>query len=399
VPVLKPFKAYKATPNFISEVTVSSADFNSDQELMEELRQNPSCYLHMSKNHLLNSQIVPSSAEFFQNAKVFFDYMVDSEVIKNFKDDIFYVYRQTVHGISHTGIIGLCDMVDYGNDRIKKHEHTRPSTEKFLADYIEATQVVGEPILLSHHHKQSLEDLLRWIIQGEPDTEFRKNDRRHQIWVIDDPEMIHVIQDEMRSLDEFYIMDGHHRIASISNLYEEHKTDAYRYCISFVLDCNQLTINPFHRLVKEDSISFDEVITQLEQWFELEEIPDYAIRPEHKGEFVFKSAEGSYLLRYKGDSTDLDVRLLEETVLKSVFHIEDSRLDERITFLASEDELSEGVMKSNTPGHFLFLLHPCTFEEIAQISDNHQVMPPKSTYVEPKSESGLFIQPYANRFE
>lgn len=397
MPVLKPFQAFLAKPGFTHLVAANSSDYKSERALVADLRNNPNSYLRMSKNHLLKDGGSQISAEFFKNAKVCFDYLIDTEVVDRFKDDIFFVYRQTALGVSHTGIIGLCDILDYNEDRIKKHEHTRPTTENFLANYIDATQVIGEPVLLSHHHKQSLEDFLRWIIQGEPTIDYTKNEKRHQIWAITDQEQIDVIQKEVGALDELYIMDGHHRIASVSKLYQKYNHDNYRYCVSFLIDSNQLSVNPFHRLVQVDSKSFDELILELETAFVVEEIPDYAIRPEHKGEFVLRCSEGSFRLIHKHSSPLLDVQLLESTVLSRLFKIEDSRLDDRISFIASEEELSEAVIQSSLPGNYLFILYPCTFEEIAQISDRNEFMPPKSTFVEPKCDSGMFIQPYGNR--
>ncbi len=394
MPTLIPFKALQVKPEFISKVAASSSDFNSEQELIEELIGNPNNYLHMSKSHLIDTDLTSASEEFFQNAKVRFDYLLDSEIITELNKEIFYVYRQTEHGVSHTGIIGLCDIVDYQSDKIKKHEHTRPSTEKFLANYIESTEVIGEPVLLSHHHKQSLEDLLRLIIQTDPMVDYEKLERRHQIWQIEDPDVISVIENEVSSLDELYIMDGHHRVASVSNLYKEYGTEEYRYCVSFLLDSNQLTISPFHRLVEGESISFETLVSKLEPSFAIEEIPDYAIRPEHKGEFVLRCSEGSFRLIHKQSSPQLDVQLLEETVLKQIFGVTDSRLDDRIRFIAADEDLTGALLEASMPGKYLFLLYPCTFEEIAEISDNNQFMPPKSTFVEPKCDSGMFIQRY-----
>ncbi|MFT5513038.1 MAG: hypothetical protein ACI8SE_001438, partial [Bacteroidia bacterium] len=194
----------------------------------------------------------------------------------------------------------------------------------------------------------------------------------------------------------FYIMDGHHRAASISNLYSEYGTEEKRYCMTYLLDCNQLKINPFHRIVESDAISEFAVLEKLSEEFWVEEIPDYAVRPEQSGEFILKCSEGSYRLRLKSMVELLDVQELEGKVLASVFGITDSRSDDRISFISTEDELTEAVVRAQSPHVFLFMLHPCTFEEIALVSDNNEVMPPKSTFVEPKCDAGLFMQPYGS---
>lgn len=394
MPILKPFKGIQAKPEFIKDVTANSANFNSEEEMAKELFANDLSYLHVTKNHLMSTKIPRNSEVVYDNAKDYFSYLFENQKVDQFKDEIFFVYRQTHDDVSHTGIIGLCDIVDYQNDRIRKHEHTRPATEQFIANLLEDTNIIGEPLLLSHHHKQSLEDLLRWVIQGEPDIEFEKKQKRHQIWVVQDLDVLHAIQNEVRNIDAFYIMDGHHRAATVSNLYDEHQVDSSRYCMSFLLDCNQLKINPFHRLVEVSSITFDEVMEQLSKEFWIDEAPDYAIRPEQKGEFILKCQEGSFRLTLKSVVELLDVQELEQKVLSKIFAIKDSRQDDRISFISTEDQITEAVVKSQLPNTYLFLLHPCTFDDIALISDNNEIMPPKSTFVEPKCDAGLFMQRY-----
>jgi uncharacterized protein (DUF1015 family) len=392
VPILKPFRAIQAKPEFIKDVTANSSNFNSEEEMAKEMFRNDLSFLHMTKNHLISSKITRSSDDVFENAKAYISYLIDNQKVDQFEDNIFFVYRQTHNEVSHTGIIGLCDIVDYQNDRIRKHEHTRPANENFVANLLEETNIVGEPLLMSHYHKQSLEDLLKWIIQGESDIAFESKGKTHQIWVVQDADIIDAIQNEVREIDAFYIMDGHHRAASVSNLYSELNSDAHRFCMTYLLDCNQLKINSFHRLIKSDTYDFETIIHRLSEDFWVEEIPDYAVRPEQKGEFIFKGNEGSYRLRLKMAKDLLDVQELEKKVLSNVFDITDSRLDDRISFISTEDELTEAVIQTQMPNNYLLLLHPCTFEDVALVSDNNEFMPPKSTYVEPKCDGGLFMQ-------
>jgi uncharacterized protein (DUF1015 family) len=394
VPILKPFKAIQAKPEFIRDITANSSNYNSEEDMARELFANDLSFLHVTKNHLISAEIARNSDDVYENAKDYFSYLFDNQKVDQFKDDIFFVYRQTHDDVSHTGIIGLCDIVDYQNDRIRRHEHTRPSTETFIENLLEDTNIIGEPLLLSHHHKQSLEDLLRWVIQGESDIEFEKKGKTHQIWVVQDSDIIHSIQNEVRDLDAFYIMDGHHRAASVSNLYQENESDTSRYCMTFLLDRNQLKISPFHRLVQSDSVPYEDLIAGLQTDFWIDEVPDYALRPEQKGEFILKSSHGSYRLKLKMPVELLDVQELEKKVLSKVFQIQDSRLDDRLSFISTEEQLTAAVVTAQKDFNYLFLLHPCTFEDIALISDNNEIMPPKSTFVEPKCDSGLFMQRY-----
>jgi len=223
VPILKPFNAIQAKPEYIQQVTSNSANYSSEEELAKEMFANDLSFLHVTKNHMISSDISRESDVVYDNAKAYFDHLFDNELVDRFKDEIFFVYRQTHNDISHTGIIGLCDILDYQNGKILKHEHTRPATERFIENLVEETNIIGEPLLLSHHHKQSLEDLLRWVIQGESDVTFTKNGKTHQIWVVQDNDIIESIQNEVAEIGSFYIMDGHHRAASVSNLYLENE--------------------------------------------------------------------------------------------------------------------------------------------------------------------------------
>lgn len=396
MPILKPFRAIQAKPEFIKSVTSNSTNFNSEEEMAKELFANDLTYLHVTKNHLMSIKIARNSDVVYENAKDYFTYLFKSQKVDQFKDEIFFVYRQTHDDVSHTGIIGLCDIVDYQNGRIRKHEHTRPATEQFIANLLEDTNIIGEPLLLSHHHKQSIEDLLRWVIKGESDIEFEKKGKTHQIWVVQDQELKQAIQSEVRNIDAFYIMDGHHRAASVSNLYDENQVDSSRYCMTYLLDCNQLKINPFHRLVEVADIDFKQMMSKLEQEFWIDEVPDYALRPEQRGEYILKCQEGSFRLVLKTTVELLDVQEFEKKVLATIFNITDSRLDDRVSFLSTEDQITEAVIKSQSPNTYLFLLQPCTFEDVALISDNNEIMPPKSTFVEPKCDAGLFMQRYAD---
>jgi uncharacterized protein (DUF1015 family) len=394
VPILKPFNAIQAKPEYIQQVTSNSANYSSEEELAKEMFANDLSFLHVAKNHMISSNTSRESAAVYDNAKSYFDYLFDNQIVDRFKDEIFFVYRQTYNDISHTGIIGLCDILDYQNEKILKHEHTRPATERFIENLVEETNIIGEPLLLSHHHKQSLEDLLRWVIQGESDVTFTKKGKTHQIWVVQDNDVIESIQNEVAEIGSFYIMDGHHRAASVSNLYLENEDNDKRYCMTYLLDCNQLKINPFHRIVRSSDLSVEAVFNALNESFWVDEMPDYAVRPEESGEFVLKCTAGTFRLKLKNVVELLDVQEFEKKVLSVIFGIKDSRLDDRIEFISTDEALTEAVVQAQSPDTYLFLLHPCNFEDVALISDNGEYMPPKSTFVQPKCDAGLFMQRY-----
>ncbi len=380
----------------IQSVASKSTDFGTDAELIEELRENQYSYLHVTKGHMILDEKFDNPTDFLPQSRAFLKGMIDEGVLVVDKTQGFYIYRQTINGTSHTGVIGLVDIEDYQSEHIKRHEYTRHDREEFISELIDTTAVLGEPLLLSHHHKQSLEDLLRLIIQDNPSTEFEKGGRFHQIWRVIDVDVISMIQREMSEIQDFYIMDGHHRISSVSELYERKANENYRYALSFVLDANQLSIAPFHRYICDSDLTHKELLRRLEAEFEISQSENYILHPAEQRTFILKCSEGTYVLKSRRSWGGLDVDLFEQKILNQIFDIHDTRSDRRLQFLAGDDHLNDALSSLDSANNFLFLLHPCVFREIAMTSDARQVLPPKSTYVEPKCRAGLFIQPYGD---
>lgn len=379
------------------KVASISSDFGSDEDVVGELVSNPHSYLHVTKLPLIHPSRWEHPRAFIPHARAFIEKMLEEGALVQDDAESFYVYRQTINGESHTGLIGLCDMVDYRENHIKRHEFTRHERESFISDLIEQTSVIGEPLLLSHHHRQSLEDLLRSIILTSADLEFEVGGRFHQIWQVSDSERLQHIQHEMREIQDMYIMDGHHRIASVNKLYESRKLESYRYALSFVLDANQLSIAPFHRLIKMIPMDHSKLLNDLSEEFDIQATGAYVIHPAHQRSFILKTALGTYELNARKSWGGLDVDLFEEKIVQRIFGISDSRTDQRIEFLAGDEPINDALEMLAGNDCFLFLLHPCTFREIAMTSDAHKVLPPKSTFVEPKCSAGLFVQSYGSK--
>ncbi|MCB9261932.1 MAG: DUF1015 domain-containing protein [Flavobacteriales bacterium] len=384
-----------AHTEFIPQVAVRSSDFSNNEELLVEMRNNPHSYLHLTKNDLLSDEYAHFSQEFFKNSKAYISHLIENEIISRFEQDIFFVYRQTSNGTSHTGIIGLVDILDYQKNKIKKHEHTRHVTEGFVMELLNHTKIIGDPLLLSHHHKQSLEDLLRWVISHPADIDYEKREKRHQIWYIESENLVETFRNEVETIQDFYIMDGHHRAAGVNNLYNQSESKKDRYCLAYLIDCNQLSISPFHRLVKQNKIMLPDLLEALSENFLVTEQPEYVFRPDGRGQMVLKTAEKTYMLTALNTLPNLDVQVIENDILNDIFGITNSRTDDRVDFIKDDEvSLNNALGCTKVDGNFLFLLHPCTFEEIADISDKNEIMPPKSTYVEPKCPAGLFLQKY-----
>jgi uncharacterized protein (DUF1015 family) len=394
LPRLSPFSAFRPEPSLANSVSASATDFASEAEMILDLKANPDSYLYVTKSHLILADVTNDPKSMFPFAANFINRLKEEGKLVQDQNDSYYIYRQTLNGESHTGIVGLCDMIDYQEDRIKKHELTKPEREYFISNLIKTTNTIGEPLLMSHTHKQSLEDLLRIMIIPDPDLSFDSHNCHHQIWAINEPENLEKIAFEMESISDYYIMDGHHRAASANNIYQSDPSEKNRYVLSLVLDANQLKIKPFHRFIEGCSLPHEQLMEKLALNFEITETKDYVLHPEQQGDFVLKCCRGDFYLTTKKEMKGLDVSILENLVIKPIFQIQDSRSDERIQFISDNEELQLALTKLESPDNFLFLLHPCRFEDISHASDNKLVMPAKSTYVEPKCRSGLFLQEY-----
>ncbi|MBI1306079.1 MAG: DUF1015 family protein [Bacteroidetes bacterium] len=392
-----PFRACIPDKYWVEAVTSHSSDFHSDEEIIQEMQSNPRTYMRVTKMPLLFPGKYQERTEFLPDSREFVRDLIDTGVLVPDLSESFYICRQTIDGVPHTGVIGLCDIEDYQNDHIRRHEFTRHDREEFISSLIRETGVIGEPVLLSHHHRQSLEDLIFFLTGAEPDLSFSKGTNQYEVWKISDPNHLQNLQHEFREISDFYIMDGHHRIASVANLYEQNSVLQNRYALSFVLDANQLNIGPFHRYLHSTGIQAKDILNKLEEDFSVQKVEDYVFHPSQHRSMILKCVEGTFVVKPLTSWGGLDVDLLEQKILLKLFGVNDSRSDERLDFIEGDSQLRDVWPQLKSDGNFLFLMFPCTFSEIAMTSDAHKVMPPKSTFVEPKCRAGLFVQPFGDK--
>ncbi|MCB0735303.1 MAG: DUF1015 domain-containing protein [Flavobacteriales bacterium] len=394
MPDFLPFKAFMPDSEHVTDVALSSSDFENERALVSDLQSNPNNFLHVTKLPLKFPNRWEQPLGFMPEARNFVDDLIKRRILNQPDREAYYVYRQVIDGTAHTGLVGLCDMEDYDQNRIKRHEHTRHEREAFISELISRTGIIGEPVLLAHHHRQTLQDLLQMITSESPEMHFELGGREHSVWVINDSDTCASIRQEMQNAGDFYIMDGHHRIASISNLYQSNRDQNSRFALSYVLDANQLAISPFHRFIRNVGKDLNEVRTLLEPEFEFKEVGNYVMHPEHQRSFVMKCTSGTFMLTARNSWGGLDVDLFDQKIAGPVFDVHDSRSDTRIDFYAGDAPVREVMSTLEHADDVLFLLHPCTFREIAMTSDASRVLPPKSTFVEPKCRPGLFVQPF-----
>lgn len=389
-----PFKGLIPAPERISDVAIRSTDFSTENEILKELEQNELAFLHVTQSNLMYPDRVIEDEDYFKHSV---DYvrslMTEGHLIQD-QENCYYLYRQSSYSGTFVGIIGLSDIADYQKDKIKRHENTRVSREKWVARLVKETKVVGEPVLLVHADHPDIQDAIGNTIVKEPDIKFvARNNSIHEIWRFSG-EVAEHIREVFEQISAVYIMDGHHRSASFARLYQETNDEKYRYFLGMMLSSFNIKIWPFHRLIKLSDRSVEEFMEQVQAIFTVEKSENnLPVIPEHKGTFGLYARGSWYHMHSNGSREELDVTILEKNLLGPVLNITDTRSDDRLEYLRGNHTIE--WLQNHTDkdqSQVLITLYPCGFDDIQRISDNNEIMPPKSTYIEPKGRSGMIIQ-------
>lgn len=393
MPVFKPFKALRPHPDYIDQVSARSSDFENQKLLVDALRGNPNTFHHVTKNHLNYSGAFQEPEKFLPfAAKFIVDQKARGVLIKD-NENSYYIYHQfRKDGRTFKGIIGLTSVKDYQYDRIKKHEEIRPSRLGFMVELCKTTKVLGEPTLLTYKATRPLN-----LEQGEMVYDFTSVDgKRHVISKLSEPNAINEIETHLAQIESFYIADGHHRSAAIAEFHSKYPQLDNEYCLSLLMEESELLISSFHRLIRPVvPMSTAFVIEQLQRDFEIIPLTEHYYVPKEKAEFGMFDGKEWFKLKLKHAEHMMDVELLEKYIIRAIFNIQDSRTDGQISFLPNSDGVKklEELVRSKA-FEIAFTLKACEFSEIREISDRHEVLPPKSTFIEPKLRAGMIIQEF-----
>jgi len=400
--IIKPFKAVRPAADKVALVTCRNYDDYSPAELAAWLDFNPYSFLHVIHPAYIHSQKTTFDKRFKGVAHKYQDYKNEKIFIKE-STDSFYIYNIQTKWQSFTGIIAGTAISDYQNNVIKKHEDTLQYRVDLFKDYLHQTQFNTEPVLMTFSGDESIEKFFEKRKQNTPLYRFSTtNKEKHTLWQIDSQDDMNWIIEYFDKQTALYIADGHHRSASAELLYREYQhlnNDNLNYFMSFLIPENQIKIYEYNRMVHDlnglNSTSFLKILSEN---FEINAKDNELWKPKRKGEFGMYLKGNFYELRFKNENIfhdllkNLDAQILYDYVLNSILDIEDLRNDERITYISGKE--STLVMKNQIDdGQYQvgFMLFPSCIEEIKKIADNQLIMPPKSTYIEPKFRSGLLV--------
>ncbi|MDA0973064.1 MAG: DUF1015 domain-containing protein [Bacteroidetes bacterium] len=400
MPIVRPFRAIRPTPDKVHLVVSRSYIDYEEDDLRHKLASNPYSFIHIINPDVESEdRAVAGSTDFFH--KVREKYLEFYHKGFFIQDDTpgFYVYTQSHAEASFTGIIATTASKDYADGLVKKHEQTLTKREKMFETYLDITGINAEPVLLSYADDAAIDALVDEAKKERPIYDFSTADEhRHTVWYIGDETKITALKEAFDKVGAFYIADGHHRTASSARLTYDRNGGHYGseaphdFFMSYLLPASQMRIHPFHRLIRTQSpLDGEKVLEALKKDFDFTG-PLADPRPKAKGEMSIYMDHIWHGLKAKEHEGILDSLFCSEKILAPIFGIEDLTLDKRISFISGEKGIGS-IMHAVDSGRYQLgiALFPATMERVFSISDRGETMPPKSTWVEPKLRSALTI--------
>lgn len=403
---ITPFKAIRPVRDKVHLVATRPIYSYKKNVLKSKLEDNPFTFLHIINPEFGGERTTePNTPERFQLVSDRYnDFMKDEILIQEASPRI-YIYRQTKNGHAFTGVIAGASNEEYNNDLIKKHEATLTVREEMFTNYLDIVGFNAEPVLLSYPHNPTLEEKLVELTSVRPEYEFTTTDRvKHELWVLSEEETF-IVQNLFEAIPALYIADGHHRSASSVRLHSKRINEGRdqfnneKSFLAYMIDEERLKIVEFNRIVKSlNGMSEQDFITALQTNFHVEK-RSKACTPTTEHEITI-SVHGNWysltcndtIIDHEHPVKSLDAQILTDFVLEPILGIKDLKTDTNIEFISGVIPM-EKVMKSMTKNKYevAFFLFPVTMAQVKKVADNQMIMPPKSTWVEPKLRSGLTI--------
>ena len=406
---VRPFKAFRPRPEFAGDVAARPYDVLSSEEARLEVQRNPLSFLHVGKPEIdLDPAIDHYDPRVYAKGKENLQKLIDGKVLVEDPAPYLYVYAQTMEGRTQYGIVGCASVEEYLNDTIKKHELTRKDKEEDRCNHVRVTNSHSGPIFLTYPDNAAIDDIVTTITKQPPENDHVAGDGiRHQTWVIKEAGTIQKLQELFRGISNLYVADGHHRTAAAAIVGRERKLanpnhrgdEEYNSFLAVCFPASQLRILDYNRVVKDlNGLSQEQFFEKLKKNFSVNHIqgrPRLAQKGEFglylDGEWYVLTAPDSFLK--KSDPVErLDVTILQLHVLDPILGIKDPRVDKRVDFVGGirglgelEKRVDSGEMK------LAISMFPTSIHELIAIADSGKIMPPKSTWFEPKLRDGLFV--------
>ena len=405
-----PFKGIRPAKDKVHLVASRSVDSYSKEDLHDKLKGNPFTFLHViNPDYDDGKHTIPGSPERLKKIKNKYEEFHAKDIFIQDEVPNYYVYQQQKNANTFTGIIGCSSIDDYFNGVIKIHEQTLTEREEKLKEYLEVCDFNAEPVLFCYPNDSIIDEITAEIIAFPSEYDFTTTDRvRHILWTVSDPKITELIRKRFNEIAAVYIADGHHRSASSALLGKSRRkkkpdysgSEPFNFYLGIFFPETQLKIYDFNRVVSDlNNKSEQQFLEQLSGKFSIEEKFDGVYKPLHKHNFSMYLGNKWYsLLPKNGIVNDkepvgsLDASILTDQILSPILGIHDLKTDKRIHFVSGVrgmEELQRQVDKGKAK--VAFGLYPVSMEQLKLISDTNNIMPPKTTWVEPKMRSGLVI--------
>lgn len=405
--VIKAFECIRPDEKVADRVAALPYDVYNREEALKEVEREPLSFLAIDRAETQFDSSVDTYADcVYDKARELLDSRIADGTFITDTDKAYYVYELTMNGRTQTGIAACASIDDYNNNIIKKHENTRADKEQDRINHVDRCSAQTGPIFLAYRADEVIRNEVAKAKETKPLYSFTSPDGiRHQVYKISNAQSVENIEKAFAGIDDIYIADGHHRAASAVKVglkrREEHPDytgeEEFNYFLSVLFPDEELMIMPYNRVAKDiNGYSKEEFIKKIEEKFEIEESAA-AVEPAYKAEFGMYLEEKWYKLKAKKDilSDDpvdgLDVAILQNNLLEPVLGIHDPKTDKRIDFVGGIRGLLELEKRCHTDCVLAFSMYPTSIAELFAVADAGRLMPPKSTWFEPKLRSGLFI--------
>jgi uncharacterized protein (DUF1015 family) len=408
MPIFRPFKAFRPKQEFAQKVAAKPYDVLNSDEAREEVKGNPISFLHVGKPEVdLAPSIDLHDASVYQKAKENLLKLISDKILVQDSAEHLYLYAQTMDGRTQFGLVGCVNKDDYWNDNIKKHEKTRKDKEEDRAEHVRITNAHTGPIFLTMRDDKEVNQIIEKIAKTNPANDLVDSmNVRHTTWIIEEKADSDKLQEIFKNTKYFYIADGHHRSAAGAIVGRErekanpnHKgNEEYNYYLAVLFPASHLYIMDYNRLVVDlNGNSDEEFFNKIKEIFDIEE-KSSQYKPAKKSEIGMFINKKWYKCNFKAKFTSndpvegLDVSLLQKNVLAPILGIDDPRTSKRIDFVGGIRGLNELERRVNSGEmKVAFAMFPTSIDELMAIADAGEIMPPKSTWFEPKLADGLFV--------
>lgn len=404
---LRAFRGIRPAAGKEADIAALPYDVYNREEARKAVEGKPLTFLRIDRAETqLSEETDIYAPEVYQKAKELLWGMVENGDFVQDDKPCYYLYELTMNGRSQTGIVACASIDDYLNGMIKKHENTRREKEEDRVRHVDICDAQTGPIFLAYRNQESLKKIVADVKTGAVLFDFTSEDGiRHRGWKIADTEKISAIYEAFHQMNALYIADGHHRAASAVRVgvkrREEHPgytgEEEFNYFLSVIFPDDELMIMDYNRVVRDlNGLTPEEFLSGIKKVFDVETL-DKAEHPKRKGQVTLFLEDKWYLLTLKPEYGNcdpvegLDVSILQKQILEPVLGIQDPKTDKRIDFVGGIRGLSELERRVHTDMKAAFAMYPTSIGELFAVADAGLLMPPKSTWFEPKLRSGLFI--------